>query len=206
MDSSEFKLLHGNPTLIVTFGGFLMKFGGIQPFEFFNFLTNNFPDTDKLFYIDKKCNHYHKGIEGISKDVPETVEYLKSKIKGYRQVIFMGLSAGGYASILFGSLLNVTNVIAFIPQTILHKEDKDPRYKNLLKFINNTTVYSIYGDPYGDEIHNLSHCENINVFPNVKVYKKEHLDIKKLRDSGELKEIINFVFQKNHQQLLQEQL
>ena len=31
----------------------------------------------------------------------------------------MGVSAGGYASILFGSLCNVSSVIAFIPRTKL---------------------------------------------------------------------------------------
>jgi hypothetical protein len=58
---SELKELceNNNSTIIILFGGAAKKFGGIQPFEFLNFLKKNFAECDKYFYIDTKINRYH---------------------------------------------------------------------------------------------------------------------------------------------------
>ena len=52
-----------------------------------------------LFYIDK-C-WYHKGIHDITNNIDETVLYFNTIIKAgnYKKVIFMDVSAGGYAAI-----------------------------------------------------------------------------------------------------------
>ena len=192
--------IHYHDTLIVSFGGYAQKFGGIQPYEFLSFLNKNFPKTDKLFLKDTYCSNYHRGIRGISTSVETTVDFLKTKINVvdisgnsiYRKVLFLGNSAGGYAALLFGSLLNVNFILAFVPQTILYLEDKNPLYKNLAPFINEVTKYYVYGDlsvKDHKDPHHISHCENINKF-NVTVIRKDHIDLKKLRDSGELKNII----------------
>jgi hypothetical protein len=58
----------------------------------------------------------------------------------------MGISAGCYTSILFGSICdNVTNVISFIPQTII-KNPINLNYSNLKNIINKNTKYILYGD------------------------------------------------------------
>jgi esterase/lipase len=82
-----------------------------------NFLKKNFAECDKYFYIDTKINRYHLWLEGLTTNIDDTVEYLKKIISSYKYVNFIGVSAGGYVAILFGSLLNVTNVIAFIAPT-----------------------------------------------------------------------------------------
>ena len=109
-------------TLIVSFAGHDRKFGSVQRFEFVNFIDKHFNDIDRQFYTDKHLLSYHKGIFGITNNIDETVEYLKKQIRKYKNVIFLGVSSGGYAAILFGSLCNVTFVCAFIPQTILRKK------------------------------------------------------------------------------------
>jgi len=179
--------------LIISFGGYAQKIGGIQQPEFLNFLNKHFPDTDKLFYMDSHCSNYHKGIKDISTDIPSTVEHLRTKIEGHSNVLFMGNSAGGYAAILFGSLLHVKNVLAFVPQTILYKDDKDPKYKDLKTLINPTTNYYVYGNlsvKTPKDPHHIGHCENITNFKNVIVTKLEKVDLKVLRDTGELFKII----------------
>ena len=180
--------IKSNETLIVSFGGYAHAIGGIQPFEFLNFLKVF--DTDKLYLKDSFSSSYHKGVKGISTDVDTTVEYLRNYIKRYSKVLFIGNSGGGYAAVLFGSLLNVEYVLAFVPTTILIKNDKDPRYKNLKPLINLITEYHIYGDTsvtnFNDP-HHIHHCENINNF----VKRINGLNLKKLRDSGELYSIIN---------------
>ena len=70
--------------------------------------------------MDKNRNSYHNGIVGISNNIDETLPHLQAQIAPYSNVIFLGVSSGGYAAILFGSLLNVKSVLAFIPQTFGH--------------------------------------------------------------------------------------
>ena len=194
MISEEYLIDTGCPSLIVSFGGYDQGVGCIRPFEFLRFLQKRFPNSDKYFVKDTYCSCYHKGIGGISTNINETKEYIQEKIKGYSKVLFLGISGGGYAAILFGSLLGVNYVLAFIPQTILRKDDKDPEYKNISKYINNVTVYKVYGDlsvknPL--DPHHISQCENIESFKNVEVIKRESLNFKRLRDSGELIDIIS---------------
>jgi hypothetical protein len=183
-------------TLIVSFGGMGRKFGGIMPFEFLNFLTKHFNNIDKHFYTDIHGEWYHKGIDGISTSIDETVIYLKRYIYKYKNVIFLGVSAGGYAAILFGSLLNVNKVLAFVPQTKLNRK-LYKNYNNLNYVINNKTKYHIYADSEvtGSNItnHHISHCENIDKHPNVYLVRKDGVDVKVMRDNGELLIIIKGV-------------
>ena len=122
------------------------------------------------------------------------MSYLKNEIKNYKNVIFIGSSSGGYAAILFGSLLNVTSVLAFIPQTILRNTNRDEKYRDLNKIINETTKYYVYGDlSISDEhnVHHISHCDRISHHLNVYVTKKLKLKLKEMRDNGELFVILN---------------
>lgn len=111
----------------------------------------------------------------------------------------MGISSGGYAAILFGSILSVpcsqTSVLAFIPQTKLLKDNPDynDKYKDLEQIINNKTNYYLYGDLSVKNInncHHISHCERINKYPNVFLEKYDNFNIKVLRNNGKLLDII----------------
>ena len=181
-------------TLIVSFAGNAQLFGGIQSFEFVNFLNKHFQNAYKHFYIDEHSDLYHKGIGGLTNNIDETVNYFKNEIKNYKNVIFLGNSAGGYASILFGSLLNINYVLAFIPQTIRYKNNIDEKYRDISIFINNTTKYYIYGDKSFSNLndcHHIHHCERISNHPNVYLFKKEEVNLKKMRDNGELFDILD---------------
>ena len=191
MNDNYFEEINGNSTLIVSFGGYI--FGSVGHFEFMNFLNKHFTQTDKMFLKDTHCSSYHRGVGGISTDVDTTVEFLKTKIQGYTKVLFLCNSGGGYADILFGSLLNVNTVLAFVPQTLLRNPDKDRNYKDIKPFINNTTRYQLYGDTSikkGTDPHHIRQCERIGNFPNVHITRLEKIDLKELRDNGELKSII----------------
>jgi hypothetical protein len=182
--------------ILVSFAGQGMGIGTLPQFEFVNFLNKHFPQYEKHFYLDIYKKWYHRGIDGISKNIPETKEYLQRQIQGYKKVVFIGSSSGGYAAILFGSLLNVDSVLAFIPQTILPYSNPvfQMEYGDLRHWINATTEYNIYGDLsatlLGDPYHHVSHCLNIEVGPNVHVFLEERLDLKKWRDNGKLSEIL----------------
>lgn len=181
-------------TLIVSFAGNAKLFGGIPRFEFVQFLKQF--DVSKHFYLDEQSDLYHKGLSGITSSIDETVTYLKNEIKNYKRVLFLGNSGGGYAAILFGSLLEVTSVIAFVPQTIRHNDVVDEKYRDSSIFINNKTKYYIYGDtsivnPL--DCHHISHCERIAHHPNVFLTKKNGLHLKEMRDNGELFNILKTI-------------
>jgi hypothetical protein len=199
MSDSEFKIINGKKKLIVCFGGMGLQFGGILPFEFLNFLSSIYLDTcDLYFFIDKNQCWYHKGIKDITNNIDETVLYINNIIKNgnYEMVLFMGISAGGYGAILFGSLCNnVNNIISFIPQTILNNPINS-NYSNLKNIINKNTSYLLYGDKSIQNIndsHHISHCENLEHFPNVKIIKSENCILKNLRDNGDIKNLIDII-------------
>lgn len=198
---SEYKIINGNKNLIICFGGMALQFGGILPFEFLKYLSFNYKNScDLIFYTDKQQRWYHNGLQGITNNIDETVIYLNTLIKNgnYDKIIFMGTSAGGYGAILFGSLCNNINyVISFIPQTIL-KKPINLNYTNLKTIINENTKYIVYGDINIEDInhsHHISHCENIEHFTNVNIIKNQGCDLKKLRDSGVIKQILDSVLE-----------
>jgi hypothetical protein len=186
-------------TLIISFAGYDLQYGGIPKFDFTNILRTNFPDTNLFFYTDIYSNLYHNGIYGLSTNIEETVLYLQTEIKSYKNVITLGVSSGGYAAILFGSLLNVQKVIAFIPQTIrLQKDNVDEKYRDITTFINDTTKYYIYGDetaPLNEQInwHHISHCERIANKSNVSLIKEKRVNLREMKNNGKLITILNTI-------------
>lgn len=106
----------------------------------------------------------------------------------------MGNSAGGYAAILFGSLLGVTSVLAFIPLTVRRKEKVDEKYRDISGYIHGTTQYYLYGDtavtdPF--DCHHIQHCERIAHHPNVYLTRMKNIQLREMRNTGELFKIIH---------------
>ena len=197
MSKNEYKIINGNKNLIICFGGMALQFGGVLPFEFLNYLSSIYKNNcDLLFFIDNHQCWYHKGIKDITNNIDETILYLNNIIKdgNYQKVIFMGTSAGGYGAILFGSMCNnVNHVISFIPQTTI-KNPINLNYSNLKNIINENTKYILYGDKSIQDIndvHHISHCENIECFTNVRIIKNKNCNLKELRDNGFIKNTID---------------
>jgi hypothetical protein len=169
-------------------------------FDFSIFLQQHFSGVHRQIYIDKDHCSYHNGIAGISGNIDETVAYLRKETEPYKNVVFIGVSSGGYAAILFGSLVPVQKVVAFIPQTICCSHtNTDETYRDIAPFINTTTQYYLYGDTsFSQEdnmndihhIHHISHCERIAHHPNVFVKKINGLLMKKIKNTGELYKIL----------------
>ena len=209
-DSHLFKNNGDLDTLILTFASFELNVAGIPRFEFFNFLNKHFKEYDHSFFIDKKYCWYNKGIEGYSNSVKSTVSYLENHIKDYKKVVFMGVSAGGYAAILYASLCNVdgvsTSAVAFQPQTdlefvmenkddlpsfvVTNWEDIDLNYKNLKDHMRSDVTYDIVShQSLTDVLHCWHHTENIKDIESV-CHHKEFWTIQELKNSGRMKYII----------------
>jgi pimeloyl-ACP methyl ester carboxylesterase len=104
--------------LLLAFGGMVGRIG-IPPFEFFS-LTGSMP-VKRLFIRDLRQAWYHRGIPGHGSNIPELAESL-GRILAREQVdrlVVAGTSAGGYAALVFGTLLGADEVLCFAPQTIL---------------------------------------------------------------------------------------
>jgi hypothetical protein len=72
--------------------------------------------------------------------------------------------------------LNVNHVLAFIPQTLRRNKNIDEKYRDISKFINETTKYYLYGDlSVSDamDCHHISHCERISHHSNVTRINKD---------------------------------
>lgn len=197
MNASFHTIVHGSKSAILCFGGMSLQFGGIPPFEWLRYLSTTYTNAcDLYFFIDRNQCWYHKGIQDITTNIDDTVEYLNSVIEHgkYEHVVCMGTSAGGYGAILFGSLCkNVHSVIGFVPQTIL-TNPIDRKYSNLQSVINTTTNYIVHGDTLvsnRNELHHIFHCENIEHFPNVKVIRHSGCHMKQLRDSGVIQQSLD---------------
>ena len=195
VQTAMFVITGNVDTLIVSFAGHDHMFGMIPRFIFVNFFEKHFSNVDRHFYIDTRTCSYHKGIPGISNTIDETAAYLKAKIAPYKRVIFLGVSSGGYAAILFGSLLGVSTVLAFIPQTIryVHRNIEE-KYRDLLPYFNSSTQYHLYADTSvkkESDPHHVSQCDRFAIADNVKVIKCKKIDLRVMRDSGELYDIIS---------------
>ena len=144
-----------------------------------------------------------------------------SSVKRYKKTVSVGASAGGYAAILFGNLLNFSKVIAFNPQTAISEEKetiiKDTFYtvdvcKRLRNLNPSNALYQkclslkkLIPFKTNVEIHfsNLSEIDKNHAkfveHKNCKLIKynsSSHLLALQLRDSKDLKEIIKENLQK----------
>ncbi len=87
----------------------------------FEWRYNKFPNARKhIFLRDLRKQWYIGGINSQLDDISKLEEFLKQETKGFR-IYTIGSSAGGYASILLGSLLNAERVYAFNSQFNLFK-------------------------------------------------------------------------------------
>lgn len=100
----------------------IVSFAGLgDQFQFKATLANL--DVNIIYLRDLKHNWYVNGVVGVGDDVEGVAGFLRARLKelGTSKVITMGASAGGFAAILYGSLLGVHRIIAFSPQTFMDR-------------------------------------------------------------------------------------
>ncbi len=206
-------------TLVIAFGGMAMA-REMPIFEFFG--TASKIDTNKIFVRDLHRTWYHRGLPGIAGNIDGIAAYLDSliKSKSFRQVTCVGSSTGGYAAILFGLLLNVNTVLAFVPKTFLspwkrllcfdvktwpqmwtliRTRTAQKHYFDLQQVLRsrstNTEFHVHYG---GDGRVDVIHAERLRGIPQVHLHlhpEGGHSLVKKLRDTGELNTILTETLQ-----------
>ena len=204
--------------LLISFGSMGAKAFDEDRIPSFNFyrLFENDKSFDKLFIRDIKREFYLNGLKNTTKNFQETIDLIKelTSVKNYRKIVAIGASAGGFAAILYGQLLNFSKVIAFNPQTVLSIEMetvlKDKTYSRLCANLRNLNISdTLYQNclnlknliPFKTKVD--LHCSNLSTVDKkhaefiehencklIKYQSSSHLIAQQLRESGKLKSII----------------
>ncbi len=106
--------------LLIAFGGLDSAFG-MPPFEFLRVTEET--QAKRLFVRDLHGAWYHRGFSGGG--IEEVRDFLAREIEacGAERVVMVGSSAGGYAALLFGSLLRADVVLSFSPQSTIDLDE-----------------------------------------------------------------------------------
>ncbi len=123
----------GEP-LLIAFGGIAGRMGATPPFEFFR-LTQRLR-VNKVYLRDLDQCWYHAGLRGLTGSVADTAAYLRGlrTACGASRTLVFGSSMGGYAALLFGSLIEATAIHAFSPHTSL-QDKRSIRNRDRLKVL-----------------------------------------------------------------------
>lgn len=124
-----FHVNRGNNKCIIVFSVFLTS--NTNSFTFFNSFKVFFKTSgyDFIFIKDPSNQWYNHLIEGIGKNITETIETLNKYASKYSEIICFGASMGAYAALYIGTkIINVNKIIAIAPQAFLR--EKWPRYNN----------------------------------------------------------------------------
>jgi acetyl esterase/lipase len=202
-------------TLLIAFGGMYGRIG-MPPFEFFS-LAGAIP-VKRLFVRDLHQAWYHRGMPGHGTTLTSVADSLGELLARHEveRLVVTGSSAGGYAALVFGTLLRADVVLCFAPQTVLdpgvlaaigdHRWDAhleplvreralDPRWDDLGTVLPGWTQHASRYEVYFDESLSVDrqHVERLRGLPNLRLYRfgrgRHHL-VAELRDSGALARIL----------------
>ena len=201
--------------LLLAFGGMVGRIG-IPPFEFFS-LAGTIP-VKRLFVRDLRQAWYHRGVPHHGRTLAEVAASLRRLIAPHHleRLVVAGTSAGGYAALVFGTLLGADTVLCFAPQTVLDLEllagmgdhrwdhrleplaaagDLDPRFADLRSVLPAArcadTAYRIYFDEAlrADRLH----AERLAGIEGVRLYRfgrGSHNMARSLRERGALARVL----------------
>lgn len=107
---------------MIAFGGVNGRLGGIPPFEFVRISAPS--NARRVFVRDPRERYYHAPIRGLGSTIPTAARTI-ARLRGDGPLLLVGNSAGGYAALLFGALVDADAVLAFSPLTTLRASDYD---------------------------------------------------------------------------------
>jgi hypothetical protein len=203
-------------TMLVAFGGMESRMG-VPPFEFLSIAGEM--DVKRMFVRDLQQAWYHLGLPRCGSDLDELAVSLRGMLRRRRvqRLVLAGSSAGGYAAIVFGTLLGADVVLAFSPQTTLDLDVLgrmgDHRWDERLEQLTNAdelnpawidlrsalpearwceeTQYRLYFDEA--QRADREHAERLAGLEGVRLYRfggGGHRVARHMRDSGALARVI----------------
>lgn len=151
----------------------------INRYEWFKQRVN--VGSKHIFIRDIKKQWYLTGINAKVNSIEKLHALLREETEGYK-LITLGSSAGGYAAVLFGSLLNAERILTFNGQFFLNDlfkktteainpvlfREKDNKnintYFSIKPFINNPEkVFYFYSDRSDWDINQYNHVSDLGI-------------------------------------------
>jgi len=153
-------------------------------FEWYN--TRILKGEKHIFIRDIKKQWYLNGINQKINTINKLYEFLLAETLGYK-IITLGSSAGGYAAVLLGSMINAETIITFngqfmlsdlltgfakkysseIIDPIIYRERDNPeinKYYSLRPFIKNSNnIYYFHSDRSAWDIDQFNHISGLNL-------------------------------------------
>lgn len=211
----EIDLSESGSKLYIFFGGIIAGVG-IPPFEFYR--SSEILKEHRIFVRDLSQRWYQNGLPPLTHDIFDTATHLENELKRIspEEVFFVGNSMGGYAAILFSSLIGVGKVIAFSPQTFISpwlryrhkdyrwgKQIRQTYFKSFFKkkiwnlrslLLNSYTPREIalfVSNSHRLDCIHADHIADIEGVKIEKIHQGGHNVVKILRDRGELHSIMS---------------
>jgi hypothetical protein len=212
--SVGYELSSPSSTMLIAFAA-LAPFKP-PPFHLFDF-TSGF-EVKRLFVRDPTRVWFQRGIPGFGDTIDEVAASLRVVIEEQEveRLVMLGNSAGAYAALVFGTLLNADLVLAFSPQTNIDRAwmeevgdrrwawnfrlldelgGPDPRWKDLREALprerrGETTLEVHYPVNFPDDCRQVERLEGL---PGIELRPHErgyHNFIQTIRNNGELAEIL----------------
>lgn len=206
------ELTTASKTMLISFAAM----SSLKPPPFHMFETTSGLPVKRLFVRDPALVWFQRGVPGFGDTIDEVAASLKSILdeQEVERLVVMGSSAGGYAALAFGALLEADLVLSFSPQTILDRSwldeigderwpgrfkdlaalgGPDPRWVDLREALSRErrdgTEFAVH---YPSSQKDGSHAEHLRDLPGVTMIGYErasHSFIQGLRDRGELVQI-----------------
>jgi acetyl esterase/lipase len=175
-----------SPRVIVTFGGRGGGRGALAP-ELGRYVGGLPRNTIEV--RDPAGAFYHRGVPGVGPDVDSVAARLRELTAKADEVVMIGNSAGGYAALLFGALLD-GEVHAFSPETLLDSP-ADARYGDLLPLLDASRGrFHIY---YAAGGAGAVHAERLKALPQVTLHPLDNTSddlLKSLRAGGWMRSFV----------------
>jgi hypothetical protein len=133
-DGIHLDLDHDSPTLVIAFAGLRGFLGGFPAFEFRKILSS--VNVKSAYLRDHYAAWYHRGVVDVGPDIDAVADRLRELSEDAERIVMIGNSAGGYAALLFGALLDC-ETYSFSPQTFIDpqmlREAEDHRWDEELR-------------------------------------------------------------------------
>jgi len=171
----------------------VISFGGVRgDFEFYGSLSKL--DVDFVLVRDPTKRWYQHGLQDLEGGFQGLINYLSELIaeREGKKLVVVGASAGGFAAILFGSLLNADQIISYGPQTYISDELRAPlnerrwwpelkriaelQYGDLLPVVSSSIQSKIHIFFGSDDFFDFLHAAHLIECPNVTISMIENGD------------------------------
>lgn len=106
--------------LLIAFAGMGHELG-FPMFEFNN-ITSGLKNINKIYLRDLHNLWFHRGLPSVGENIESIADFLRQYTThpSTQRIVIFGNSGGGYAALLFGDLLQASEIHAFAPKTFIN--------------------------------------------------------------------------------------